>query len=107
MIPADLPGPATTKTSATKTTTPTPLNESSVKEARARETSIKLEATFLSEMLKSAGFGLQKNSFSGSAGEDQFASFQRQAIAENMARAGGIGLSEHFFNAIMEAQKND
>lgn len=74
--------------------------------AQAREASLKLEATFLSEMLKSAGFGMQTNSFSGSPGEDQFASFQRAAIADHMVQAGGIGLAEHFFNAMMEAQND-
>lgn len=73
---------------------------------RARETAYKLEATFLSEMLKSAGFGTQSNSFSGGGDEDQFASFQRDAIAEHMVRAGGVGLAEHFFNAMMESQND-
>ncbi|MEL7255062.1 MAG: rod-binding protein [Pseudomonadota bacterium] len=66
----------------------------------------RLEATFLAEMLKSAGFGEQANSMSGSPGEDQFASFQRSAIADNMVKAGGIGLAEHFFKAMMEAQND-
>ncbi len=74
--------------------------------AQARDAALKLEASFLAEMLKSAGFGKQSNSFSGSAGEDQFAAFQRDAIARHMAQAGGIGLAEHFFNAMMEAQKD-
>lgn len=82
------------------------LSASVDRTALARETALKLEASFLSEMLKSAGFGMQTNSFSGSAGEDQFASFQRDAIAQHMARAGGIGLAEHFFNAMMETQKD-
>jgi hypothetical protein len=69
----------------------------------AREAALKLEASFLAEMLKGAGFGKQENSFSGGPGEDQFASFHRQAVAEEIARTGGIGLAEHFFNAMMEA----
>ena len=68
----------------------------------AREAALKLEASFLAEMLKGAGFGKQENSFSGGPGEDQFASFHRQAVAEDIARSGGIGLAEHFFNAMME-----
>jgi len=64
----------------------------------------KLEATFLAEMLKAAGFGEQANSFSGGAGEDQFASFHRQAIADKIAQAGGIGLSEYFLRSMMERQ---
>ncbi len=75
----------------------TPLN--------AREAAEELEATFLAEMLKSTGLGTQKNSFGGGIGEDQFASFQRQALAEEMVRTGGIGLAEHFYQALLE--KND
>ena len=72
--------------------------------AQIRETAFRMEATFLSEMLKSAGFDGQVETFSGGRGEEQFASFQRDALAERMVQAGGIGLAEHFFNAMMEAQ---
>lgn len=68
----------------------------------ARKAAEKLEATFLAEMLKSAGFGAQENSFSGSTGEDQFASFHRLAIAEKMVVAGGIGLAEHILRHMTE-----
>jgi Rod binding domain-containing protein len=61
-----------------------------------------LESGFLAEMLKSAGFGEQDNSFSGSAGEDQFASFHRQAVADRMVENGGIGLAEIFYKSLME-----
>lgn len=63
-----------------------------------------LEASFLSEMLKAAGFGTQVSTFSGGTGEDQFASFHREAIARRMVDAGGIGLAEQFFNTMMEAK---
>lgn len=69
----------------------------------ARAAAERLEAGFLAEMLKSAGFGDQVSAFSGGAGEDQFASFHREAVAEQMVRAGGLGLSEFFFKAILEA----
>lgn len=62
----------------------------------------KMEANFLAEMLKSTGFGAARESFGGGAGEDQFASFLRQAHAENMVDAGGIGLSERLFEALKE-----
>ena len=74
--------------------------------ARARQAALKLEASFLSEMLKAAGFGTQISQFSGGSGEDQFASFHREAIAERIASAGGIGLAEHFFRAMMETQND-
>jgi hypothetical protein len=70
----------------------------------AREAAQKLEATFLAEMLKGAGFGKQENSFSGGTGEDQFASFHRQAVADEIAKSGGIGLAEHFLKSMMEAR---
>ncbi|MCZ7674956.1 MAG: rod-binding protein [Roseovarius sp.] len=69
----------------------------------AREAALRLEASFLSEMLKAAGLGEGEGTFSGGPGEAQFASFQRDAIAMRMARAGGLGLAEHFFTAMMEA----
>ncbi len=52
-----------------------------------------LEASFLAEMLKFSGLGEQTNSFSGSAGEAQFASFHREALAQAIARRGGLGLA--------------
>ena len=73
-------------------------------QARAREAALDLEASFLSEMLKAAGFGEQVKAFSGGMGEEQFASFHRDAIAREMVEAGGIGLAEHFFRSMMEAK---
>ena len=70
----------------------------------ARKAAIALEASFLSEMFKAAGFGEQTNSFSGDAGEDQFASFHRDAMARKIAEAGGVGLAEHFFRAMTETE---
>lgn len=62
----------------------------------------KLEATFLSEMLKSAGFGAPRSSFGGGVGEDQFSSFLREEQAREMVEAGGIGLAEALFEAMKE-----
>jgi peptidoglycan hydrolase FlgJ len=65
--------------------------------AKAQE----LETTFLSEMLSHAGFGDARSSFGGGIGEDQFASFLRNAQAKGMVERGGIGLAEYFFQALM------
>ncbi|WP_224824203.1 rod-binding protein [Cognatishimia sp. MH4019] len=70
--------------------------------ARLRKVADDLEATFLSEMLKSAGVGKSREVFGGGIGEDQFGSFLRDAQAKEMVRAGGIGLSETIFNALKE-----
>ena len=65
-----------------------------------RDAAQNLEATFLAEMLKAAGVGAPRDAFGGGAGEDQFASFLREAQAKEMVRAGGIGLAESLFEAM-------
>lgn len=80
------------------------LTSADAPRAPMRKAAEQLEIGFLSEMLKAAGVGEQRNSFSGSIGEDQFASFQRRIMAEQMVQAGGIGLSEQFHLAMMEAR---
>jgi flagellar protein FlgJ len=62
----------------------------------------KLEATFLAEMLKAAGFGEARDTFGGGEGEDQFASFLVQEQATAMVDAGGIGLAENLFRSLKE-----
>lgn len=73
-------------------------------DAPLRTAAQKLEATFLAEMLKSAGFSQTRDSFGGGAGEDQFASFLLQEQAMQMVKAGGIGLTESIFAALKEKQ---
>ncbi len=74
----------------------------SQKDQALREAAQKLEASFLAEMLKSAGLGKSRGQFGGGAGEDQFASFLVQEQAMAMVKAGGIGLSESLFEALKE-----
>lgn len=62
--------------------------------ASAKEAAVQMEATFLAEMLKSAGFGSARKSFGGGAGEDQFSSMLVREQALQITRAGGIGLTE-------------
>lgn len=77
---------------------PSPLGKGQAEDLRqaARD----LEAAFLAEMLKSAGLGETPSAFGGGIGEDQFASFMRQAQAEAMVDAGGIGLAERLFESL-------
>lgn len=70
--------------------------------ASLREVSIRLEAAFLAEMLKSAGLGKARGAFGGGAGEEQFSSILVARQAEEIARAGGVGLAEHFFRSMLE-----
>jgi len=69
-------------------------------DAALRQTAQELEATFLAEMLKSAGLGETPSGFGGGAGEDQFASFLRLEQARAIVDAGGIGLAQSLFEAI-------
>ena len=59
-----------------------------------------LEASFLAEMLKSAGVGKPRDALGGGAGEDQFSSFLVQELAYKTARSGGIGLRESIYLAL-------
>lgn len=59
-----------------------------------------LEASFLTEMLKSAGLAQPPATFGGGAGEEHFASFLRAEIAGKMVQSGGIGLAEALFEAM-------
>ncbi|OED48563.1 flagellar biosynthesis protein FlgJ [Rhodobacteraceae bacterium (ex Bugula neritina AB1)] len=69
-----------------------------------REAAIELEASFLAEMLKSAGLGESSEAFGGGAGEEQFSSFLIREQANQIARSGGIGLAESLYHALKETQ---
>lgn len=66
-----------------------------------------LEASFLAEMLKSAGLGAPRESFGGGSGEDQFGSFLREAQAKLMVKSGGIGLAQSIFESLKEREYAD
>lgn len=68
--------------------------------AALRSKAVEMEAVFLSEMLAHAGLD-QGLSPGAEAGEtDPFASFLRDRMAEQIARRGGIGLSEAIFRSL-------
>ncbi|RFP86540.1 hypothetical protein DZK27_14075 [Rhodobacteraceae bacterium 63075] len=83
-FPAAIPGPSPFDT----------------QESRLRQAAQELEASFLAEMLKSAGFGEAREAFGGGAGEQHFASFMVDAHAKNMAAKGGIGLAESIYESL-------
>lgn len=76
----------------------------SSRDAQVWQAAKDLEASFLAEMLKSAGLGETVSAFGGGEGEAQFASFFREAQAQEMVEAGGLGLAEVFFEAIKEME---
>lgn len=85
---------------------PITVGNTAVSDAALMTAAKKLEATFLAEMLKSAGFSESRDAFGGGAGEDQFSSFLLDAHAEQMVEAGGIGLAERLFDALKD-QNNE
>jgi len=76
------------------------------RDAALMQAAQKLEASFLAEMLKSAGFGESREAFGGGHGEDQFGSFLVDAQAEEMVAAGGIGLAEALFEALKDRESD-
>jgi len=76
------------------------------REAAMRQAAQELESTFLAEMLKSTGMGKSRDFLGGGAGEDQFGSMLIRAQADQMAKTGGIGLAEAFFQALRAAEND-
>lgn len=76
-----------------------PLTDTS-NNRRLMESAKQLEASFLAEMLKSAGVGETRQSFGGGAGEDHFSGFLVQEFANATVKAGGIGLAETIYHAL-------
>lgn len=68
------------------------------------QAAVNLEASFLAEMLKEAGFGKARESMGGGPGEEYFSSFMVDVHAKNLAKRGGIGLAETIFEALKEKQ---
>ncbi|MEJ6390119.1 rod-binding protein [Gymnodinialimonas ulvae] len=66
-----------------------------------REVAQDLEAAFLAEMLKHAGFGESRESFGGGIGEEQMTSLLRGEHANALAAQGGIGLAESIFQSLL------
>lgn len=75
-------------------------NQADQRLADLKDAAVRLEASFLAEVLKSAGMGMPRDAFSGGPGEEQFTSLLVQEQAERIAQAGGIGLAEAIFDAL-------
>ena len=85
---------------------PKPDQRGSQRDIALRKAAADLETAFLAEMLKSAGLGKTRASYGGGAGEDQFNSLLIRAQAEQMTKAGGIGLAESLYHALLETQND-
>lgn len=65
-----------------------------------------IEASFVAEMLKSAGVGKVSEEWGGGIGEEQFSSFLIELQAEQIVNGGGFGLAEKIYENMKE-QGND
>ena len=81
---------------------PTSVQSNLSRDAKLMDAARNLEAAFLAEMLKSAGFGQSREGFGGGTGEDQFSSFLVQEQASLIVQGGGIGLAQSLFDAMKE-----
>lgn len=69
---------------------------------KLKEIAQKFEATFIAEILKNSGLGETPTHFGGGAGEDQFGSFLRLEYANQVTKAGGIGLAQAFYDQMKD-----
>lgn len=67
----------------------------------ARLAAENFEAQFIAEMLKYSGLNQTSSSFGGGPGEEAFASFLTEAYAKKITDAGGLGLSEAIYRAMV------
>ncbi len=73
----------------------------SPRSAQLMQKAQELETRFLSEMLAHTGLDAQTGAFNGGMGEDQFASFLREAQAKAMVDRGGLGLAQSIFQSLV------
>ncbi len=99
MTPVQNAGPVT---AASQFASPASGQTSAARDKKLMDAAKELEATFLAEMLKSAGLGKTPELLGGGAGEEQFSSFMRLEQARGMVNAGGIGLAQSLFEAMKE-----
>lgn len=75
-------------------------------EKKAQETAETFEAVFLSQILKSMSMGLNAgNAFGGGHSEEIFQDVLSEEIAAQIARNGGIGLSDSVYREILKTQE--
>lgn len=71
---------------------------------RIREAAEKFEASFLSIMMQQMFKDVGAGEFDGGAGEDMFKSFMSDAMAKQVARAGGVGITDVVAREMLKLQ---
>ena len=85
---------------------PTPQTAAAdLAKSRAKDVGEKFEAQFLSVMLQQMFAGVKTDGpFGGGTGEEMFRSLMTEAMSKQVAKAGGIGLSDTIQREILKLQ---
>lgn len=85
---------------------PTPTTPAAdLARSQVRETARKFESQFMAQMIGHMFEGVKTDGpFGGGFGEDMFRSVMVEAIANQMTRAGGIGLSDTIQREMLKMQ---
>jgi flagellar protein FlgJ len=74
--------------------------------AKARATATDFEAVFLNSMFNQMFTGIDGDGpFGGSAGAGVWRSFLSEEYAKSFAKAGGIGIADHVYRALLAQQE--
>ena len=82
---------------------PQPRPAQSAKDPALWKAAQSIEASFLAEMLKSAGLGEASGEFGGGPGEIQFSSLMVEAQSDAIVTAGGLGLAESIYRSLIKS----
>lgn len=75
------------------------------KREKIKDAAQQFEASFLSVMFQEMFAGLKSDGpFGGGAGEDMFKSFMAEAMAKQVAKTGGLGLSDTVAREMLKMQ---
>jgi Rod binding domain-containing protein len=97
--------PAAAKLAAAASTSPAAAAKLAVA-AKARTTAQDFEGVFLNSMFSQMFTGIDGDGpFGGSKSTGVWRSFLTDAYAKNFAQAGGIGLGDHIYRALMAQQE--
>lgn len=88
------------------TTQKAPAKPVTAFEKKAHDTAESFEAVFLSQILKSMSVGIKADGpFGGGQGEEIFQDVMNEEISKQIAKNGGIGLSDAVYREILKTQE--
>jgi Rod binding domain-containing protein len=107
-IAAPPPGARTQGHAASSAISATPPDaDDAARRTAMRAAAVEFEAVFLSQMLDHAGVGRSPGAMGGGAGEDGFRGMMLAEQGRQMARAGGVGLADHVYRAMLRSEGMD